>query len=86
MPIEIEEVGLGIGNVEVINRALLMKWLWRFPKETNSLWYKVIKSKFGIRSNRWDANVEEMGTLRSPWKSISTLYGEFSQVVSFMED
>ena len=25
--------GLGIGNLEKKNKALLMKWLWRFPKE-----------------------------------------------------
>lgn len=40
--------GLGIGNLAVRNNALLMKWLWRFPRETNSLSYKVIKSKYGL--------------------------------------
>ena len=44
--------GLGVGNVEIRNKALLMKWLWRFPNKTNSLWYKVIKRKFGLNSNR----------------------------------
>ena len=67
--------------MEVRNRALLMKWVWRFPKETNSLWYKVIKSKFGVNSNQWDASIAERAILRSPWKSISTLYGDFFQFV-----
>ena len=43
--------GLGIGNLEKRNKALVMKWLWRLPKEGQSLWYKVIKSKFGLHPN-----------------------------------
>ena len=38
--------GLRIGNLEKRYKALLMKWFWSFPNECNSLWYKVIKSKF----------------------------------------
>ena len=32
--------GLGFGNVLARNKALLMRWFWRFPKE----------SPYGIRS------------------------------------
>ena len=78
-----EKGGLGIGNAEKRNKALLMKWLWRFPKESYSLWYRVIKSKFGLHSNQWDSRVMGRGTFRSPWKVISSLYKEFSQLVSF---
>ena len=60
-----------------------MKWLWRFPKERQSLWYKVIKSKFSLHSNQWDSNVVERGAFRSPWKAISSLYGEFHQKLAF---
>ena len=75
--------GLGIGNLEQRNKALLMKWLWRFPKEGQSLWFKVIKSIYGLHPNQWDSNVGALGTFRSPWKGISCLYGEFHQMVSF---
>ena len=51
--------------------------------EERSLWYRVIRSKFGIHTNQWDSNVVHRGTLRSPWKAISSLYGEFLRVVSF---
>ena len=78
-----EKGGLGIGNVEKRNKALLMTWLWRFPNERHSLWYKVIKSKFGIHPNQWDSRVVDRGTFRSPWKAISSIYGEFFQLVSF---
>ena len=36
--------GLGLGNLVLWNKALLFKWLWRFPLEKVSLWYSVIKS------------------------------------------
>ena len=75
--------GLGIGNLEKRNKVLLMKWLWRFPKENQSLWYKVIKSRVGLHPNLWDSKTDDRGTFRSPWKAISSLYREFHQLVSF---
>ena len=76
-----DRVGLGVGNMGKRNRSLLMIWLWRFPKEDQSLWHKVIKSKFGLHPNLWDTKVDYKGTLRSPWKAISSLYAEFNQLV-----
>ncbi|PON38240.1 hypothetical protein PanWU01x14_313960 [Parasponia andersonii] len=46
--------GPGIGKVSARNRALLMKWLWKFPIEMNYLWHNVIKSKYGLSSNQRD--------------------------------
>ncbi|VVA31869.1 Hypothetical predicted protein, partial [Prunus dulcis] len=46
-----EEGGLGIGSLRERNEALRAKWLWRFPLETNSLWHRIIKSKYGLDSN-----------------------------------
>lgn len=75
--------GLGIGKVLARNKALLMKWIWRFPKERNALWYKVIKSKYGLNPNQWDAAEADRVTFRSPWKAISSLYEDFFQHVFF---
>ena len=69
--------GLGIGRLKEKNKALLFKWLWRFPLEQESIWAKVITSKFGVHPNKWDAGVASRCTYRSPWKYISSLYGEF---------
>ena len=76
-----ENGGLDIGNLEQRNKAFLMKWLWRFPREDQTLWYKVIRSKFGIHPNLWDSKVVDRETFRSPWKVISSL--EFLQMVCF---
>ncbi|KAL5583298.1 hypothetical protein UlMin_015740 [Ulmus minor] len=48
--------GLGIGNLILRNKALLGKWLWRFPLEQHSLWAVVIRSKYGLDRNGWDTN------------------------------
>ena len=40
--------GLGIGRIIDKNKAMLVKWLWRFGKEENSMWKKVIYSKYKI--------------------------------------
>ena len=75
--------GLGIGRLKEKNKALLIKWLWRFPLEQQSIWAKVIISKFGVHSNRWDAVAASRCTYRSPWKYISSLYEEFRHWVGF---
>ena len=75
--------GLGIGRLKEKNKALLFKWLWRFPLDQESIWAKVIKIKFGVHPNRWDAGVARRCTYRSPWKYISFLYDEFRQWVGF---
>ncbi|KAK9063215.1 hypothetical protein SSX86_017085 [Deinandra increscens subsp. villosa] len=34
--------GLGLSKIQEVNNALLLKWTWRFKKEGNSLWKKII--------------------------------------------
>ncbi|EOY00968.1 Uncharacterized protein TCM_010873 [Theobroma cacao] len=37
--------GIGITNIEIKNRAMLNKWIWRYGMETDSLWRTVIVDK-----------------------------------------
>jgi hypothetical protein len=43
----IEEGGLDVKNMKLFNEALLGKWVWRIKNERNSLWRKVLVSKYG---------------------------------------
>ncbi|KAL5569671.1 hypothetical protein UlMin_026246, partial [Ulmus minor] len=58
--------GLGIGNLLIRNKALLGKWLWRFPLEQHTLWAAVIRSKYGLNREGWDTNLVTVGSFRSP--------------------
>ncbi|XP_062075937.1 uncharacterized protein LOC133780072 [Humulus lupulus] len=75
--------GLGIGNLKERNEAFLLKWLWRFSLECNSLWHKVVLSHYGRAENLWDTKVVERFFVRGPWKDISSLYGEYLGLVHF---
>ena len=42
-----ENGGLGIRKLDLLNRALLGKWAYRFIVEGNSIWKACINSKYG---------------------------------------
>nr|GEY89730.1 RNA-directed DNA polymerase, eukaryota, reverse transcriptase zinc-binding domain protein [Tanacetum cinerariifolium] len=39
--------GLGVASLYALNRALLLKWVWRFLSQDGSLWSSVIKDIYG---------------------------------------
>nr|GFA19952.1 RNA-directed DNA polymerase, eukaryota [Tanacetum cinerariifolium] len=39
--------GLGVSSFHALNRALLLKWVWRFISQDGSLWFKVINAVYG---------------------------------------
>lgn len=45
--------GLGVRKVDVINRALLRKWMLRFNREETHLWRRVIVAKYGLGWGGW---------------------------------
>ncbi|XP_030479135.1 uncharacterized protein LOC115696374 [Cannabis sativa] len=60
-----------------------MKWLWRFPLESESLWHRVIESRYGLANNFWDSKRGERMSPRGPWKDIADLYDEYLRLVKF---
>ncbi|KAK2639941.1 hypothetical protein Ddye_027736 [Dipteronia dyeriana] len=38
--------GLGIGRILVKNNGLLTKWIWRFGRERDALWHRVLVAKY----------------------------------------
>lgn len=43
-----EDGGLGIRDIGLFNKVLVEKWVWRLLEERESLWVKIIESKYGI--------------------------------------
>nr|GEU58809.1 RNA-directed DNA polymerase, eukaryota [Tanacetum cinerariifolium] len=39
--------GLGVSSFHALNRALLLKWVWRFVSQDGSLWSRVIQAIYG---------------------------------------
>ena len=65
---------LGIDNILKRNKALL-NGCGGFHC-SKSLWAEVIKSKYGLRTNRWDTLEVSRVTCRSPWKFIAHCHEE----------
>ena len=41
--------GLGIGRMGEKNKSLLAKWVWRFGKEEDTLWRKVVCTEYKVK-------------------------------------
>ncbi|XP_021980836.1 uncharacterized protein LOC110876986 [Helianthus annuus] len=61
--------GLGIRNLDSINRSLLLKWAWRYKTEKDSLWVKVISAVHNDRMS-WDL-LPIVASLGGVWKNIT---------------
>ncbi|KAE8706464.1 hypothetical protein F3Y22_tig00110393pilonHSYRG00236 [Hibiscus syriacus] len=62
--------GLGVVDLNYMNRALLGKWSWRFANDCDSVWKKVICSKYNLDSSSLSIN-EKLHTNASwIWKSM----------------
>uniref|UniRef100_A0A2N9HT73 Reverse transcriptase domain-containing protein n=1 Tax=Fagus sylvatica TaxID=28930 RepID=A0A2N9HT73_FAGSY len=55
--------GLGIRYLQIFNKALLGKWLWRFGNEREALWRLVIVAKYGEQHGGWSSG-ELLGSQR----------------------
>lgn len=45
--------GLGFRNINLVNKAFLLKLAWRLLSDKKSLWAKTIKGKYFPNSNIW---------------------------------
>ncbi|GJW51804.1 RNA-directed DNA polymerase, eukaryota [Tanacetum coccineum] len=63
--------GLGVSSFHALNRALLLKWAWRFISQDGSLWFRVIQALYGSSivshpvncSSNWSSIVRELHLL-----------------------
>uniref|UniRef100_A0A2N9I593 Reverse transcriptase domain-containing protein n=1 Tax=Fagus sylvatica TaxID=28930 RepID=A0A2N9I593_FAGSY len=76
--------GLGVRKVEVVNRALLGKWLWRFGREEAHLWRRVIVAKYGEEWGGWISKKPRGAHGCSLWKGIMSGWDFFHQHVKLV--
>lgn len=41
-----DQGGLGIENLEIKNRCLLSKWLWKLSTENDAMWAQILRAKY----------------------------------------
>ncbi|KAF3649031.1 putative receptor-like cytosolic serine/threonine-protein kinase RBK2-like [Capsicum annuum] len=81
--------GMGIKNLTAQNHCLLMKWLWRFTSNEQSLWKKVITQKYDM-DGKWITKAVTTPYRVRLWRSIRNLGAKFMskcshQVVDLVE-
>jgi hypothetical protein len=79
----IQNGGLAIKNLRLFNQALLGKWIWRFGKERDHLWRKVIEAKYGWDRGGWCSKKVNSPYGVSLWKTISKGWDSFNRFISF---
>ncbi|KAL6329204.1 hypothetical protein AAG906_014814 [Vitis piasezkii] len=76
-----EEGGLGIRKIDLLNKALLGKWVWRYAYEKDNLWKTVIGVKYGQEGCGWKTK-EVFGPFGvGLWKEIMKEVGKGNRVL-----
>jgi len=78
-----EDGGLGIRPLQTMNEALKTNWLWRFAIEDDSLWKKVIVSKYVVDRFSWWSKRSSFAHAVGCWKSILSSLEVFKSFVHF---
>lgn len=71
--------GLGIRDVEEMNKACILKLCWRLLTEEDSLWAKVIKARYFPNCSLWQAGKGNHPTWT--WQAIRSVRGQLQQGV-----
>jgi len=66
-----------------MNKALKVKWLWRFPREDNTLWKNLLKMKYDVARLGWWSKKSPNPHGVGCWKSITSELDQFKSLVLF---
>ncbi|GJZ74266.1 RNA-directed DNA polymerase, eukaryota, reverse transcriptase zinc-binding domain protein [Tanacetum coccineum] len=78
-----EKGGLGVSSLYALNRALMMKWVWRFYSQKESLWVRVIKAIHGDDGKV--GTVSKTGSRSCWWNIVNEIRILKNQGVNFFE-
>uniref|UniRef100_A0A8I6X924 Uncharacterized protein n=1 Tax=Hordeum vulgare subsp. vulgare TaxID=112509 RepID=A0A8I6X924_HORVV len=77
-----DQGGLGIENLEVKNKCLLSKWLYRLSTQTEGMWIQILRNKYLNTRTLAEATIRPND---SPfWKGLMRIKCSFFQRVKFM--
>lgn len=74
--------GLGVRSIKEHNRVTLAKWHWRFDKEKESLWRKVVVTRFR-EVTLWEFKGVRVHHGCGLWKPIMKVNGIFCKFIQF---
>ncbi|RVW27506.1 LINE-1 reverse transcriptase-like [Vitis vinifera] len=91
-----EEGGLGIRKIDLLNKTLLGKWVWRYVYEKDNLWKKAIGVKYGQEGCGWRTKEvcgpygvglwkEIMKEAEWCWESMDLKVGKGNRVLFWMD-
>ncbi|RVW75874.1 Transposon TX1 uncharacterized 149 kDa protein [Vitis vinifera] len=91
-----EEGGLGIRKIDLLNKTLLGKWVWRYAYEKDNLWKKAIGVKYGQEGCGWRTKEvcgpygvglwkEIMKEAEWCWESMDLKVGKGNRVLFWMD-
>ncbi|GJZ47149.1 RNA-directed DNA polymerase, eukaryota [Tanacetum coccineum] len=88
--------GLGVSSFFALNRALLLKWVWRFLSQDGSLWFKVIRALYGDslvshpcnQASIWCFILREVNLLKAKdnWITVTPLRDDFPRLFALDMD
>lgn len=75
--------GLDVGSLKQRNKALLLKWIWRFSHEDSGLWHKVIAAIYGLKAHGWSTRTAKDTARARPWLIFDKNRQGFMNFVTF---
>ncbi|XP_028123851.1 uncharacterized protein LOC114320952 [Camellia sinensis] len=79
----VNQGGLGIRQLRVANNCLLIKWWWRFGKENDALWKRVICSKYKMEAGGWIPSLTPSMSHSAVWKGIISVADQCTSLKVF---
>ncbi|XP_058725638.1 uncharacterized protein LOC131596924 [Vicia villosa] len=82
MCLPVDKGGLDLRSLEDFNIVLILKWRWRIFEASNSLWYRILKARYGdvrLKALIGDKKTGNRSKRSIWWSNISSLEKSFPE-------